>query len=571
MPHNAAFGRFVERCTRWLGAAISAAASVDVRCALVGCALVACGLVDVVHGQPAAPVGWTQVWNDEFEGGTLDAAKWQPETTTNPANNERQAYIPQQVSVSGGNMVITSENVPYGGKSYRSGRVHSVYTQRHGRWEIRADLPTSRGMWPAIWLLPDGNWPSQGEIDIMENRGTQTGLTSSAYHFGTNPPYFHDYRYGEQTTAKFGVSQNYHTGFHTYAVEWDAKKLRFFVDDVHYLTLFDSDMGGYLGRQTAQMRTILNTAVGGDFLGALQPNNTTVWPQQFLIDYVRVFNKNNDVIRLRNGDFDENGGSLTGWTTFGNRLNTNNVSVHNEAVDTGPASLKVFGQATGNTNYSGVSQGITVAAGQEVRATAESFIRSQDSLAGTGNTVQMKIEFYNDFGGKYGTSDLLQETAITIADAMSPNNAWRPHELSAVAPAGAVEARLAFVFSQPAAGGSGAVHIDDVAFRNLALPDVADANGDGNVDGFDLLKWQRQLGTTSPQGPTDGDFNFDGVVNSDDLDAWTAQFGDQPPTTAANVIVAEPSSGIAALIALAGLLVRSGAFAKADSKAQNPK
>jgi beta-glucanase (GH16 family) len=544
MPHNADVGEIVERATPFRVLALPL---------LMATALLGFSIAGVARAQ-TAHVGWTPVWNDEFEGATLDPAKWEPETTTNPANNERQAYIPQQVSVAGGNMVITSENIPYGGKQYRSGRVHSEYAQRHGRWEIRADLPTSRGMWPAIWLLPDASWPSQGEIDIMENRGTQTGLTSSAYHFGTNPPYFHDYRYGEQTTAKFGVSQNYHTGFHTYAVEWDAKKLRFFVDDVHYLTLYDADMGGYLGRQTAPMRTILNTAVGGDFLGALQPNSSTVWPQQFLIDYVRVFNKNGDVIRLRNGDFDENGGSLAGWTTFGNRLNTNNVSVHNEAIDTGPAALKLFGQANGNTNYSGVSQGITVAGGQEVRATAESFIRSQDSIAGTGNTVQMKIEFYSDFGGKYGTSDMLLETAITIADATSPNNAWRPHDLSAVAPAGAVEARLAFVFSQPAAGGGGAVHIDDVMFRNLALPDVADANGDGKVDGVDFLRWQRQVGSVSAQGPTDGDFNFDGQIDGADLQAWTEQFG--AGATGANLAVAEPSSAVAAMMAFAGLVIR---------------
>jgi len=498
--------------------------------------------------------GWTMVWNDEFEGSALDPARWTPETTTNPANNERQAYLPQQVTVANGKMVITSENIPHGGKQYRSGRVHSNYAQRLGRWEVRADLPTSRGMWPAIWLLPNTsqyNWPSQGEIDIMENRGNQPHLTSSAYHYGINPPYSHSYRYGEQTTARFGAPVDYHAGFHTYAVEWDETKLRLFVDDVHHLTIFNEDVGGFIGNQTAPMRTMLNTAVGGDFLGAFQPNSSTVWPQHFLIDYVRIFEKNDAPIRFQNGNFDKNDGSLAGWSVFGNQLNTNNVSAHNEAVLDGPAALKLFGQSNGVTNYSGVSQGISVSAGDEVQASAQSFIRALDSISASGNSVQMKIEFYSDFGGKHGTPALLNEVASTIANAASANDVWREHALSATAPAGAVEARLAFVFVQPAAGGAGAVHIDDVKFRNLNAPQVADADADGDVDGHDFLSWQIGSGNLNAQGPVDGDFNFDGRTDGDDLAIWQNQFGSGSDASPTQQSVPEPSSAALAIATLA--------------------
>ena len=507
----------------------------------------------------AATPGWTQVWNDEFGGSVVDAAKWTKEVTNTPANNELQAYTAGQVTVSGGNMVITSENIPTNGKPYRSGRVHSNFTKQFGRWEVRADLPTTRGMWPAIWLLPNTsqyNWPSQGEIDIMENRGNQPNLTSSAFHYGTNPPYNHQFRFGEQTTAKFGAPVNFHNGFHTYAVEWDATKTRFFVDDVNHLTIFNSDVGGFMGTQSAPMWTMLNTAVGGDFLQGALPDASTVWPQHFLIDYVRISERNDDPLRFRNGGFEQNGGGLGGWSVFGNLKDLNNVSVHNQAVHDGDAALKIFGQSAG-TNYSGVSQGITVAEGDSVEVDAMSFIRSQDSIAGTGNSVQMKIEFYNEFGGKYGTSAMLDEITTTIANASSPNDVWRAHEMSAVAPAGAVEARLAFVFTQPGAGNAGAVHIDNVSFKNLNLPNVADADGNGVVDGSDLLLWQLKLGTPDPSGPADGDFNFDGEVNQGDLEVWKEQSGGEGGGEAteqgAALQIPEPSTFALTLTTLVGL------------------
>jgi beta-glucanase (GH16 family) len=533
-------------------------------------AVVVAAIATLANAAAAQTTGWTQVWNDEFDGATLDASKWSPETTNTPSNNEQQAYRPSQVTVSGGNMVIKSEKIATGGKPYVSGRVHSNFAQRHGRWEIRADLPTSRGMWPAIWLLPNTsqyNWPSQGEIDIMENRGTQPNLTSSAYHYGTNPPYFHDYRFSEQTTSRFGTPVNYHTGFHTYAVEWDANKLRFFVDDVNHWTLYNSDIDNYLSRQTAPMQVLLNTAIGGDFLGDQQPDASSVFPQQFLIDYVRVYQKNNDPIVFRNGDFEENGGSLAGWSEFGNRVsnNHNNVSVHNQAAH-GDASLKLFGQFQGANNTSGVSQGNTVAAGDEVRAAAESFIRSQDSIAGTNNSVQMRIEFYSDFGGKRNSSTFLNEVTSTIANGSSAVNLWSPHELTAVAPAGAVEARLSLSFLQPGSAG-GAVHIDNVSFLNTRFNPAADADEDGDVDGDDLSLWQQNYGAAANLA---GDADADGDVDGADFLTWQQQLGagaaspSGEETSAA--AVPEPWSAAMAAAALVRLLSLPRAAAAPKSR-----
>jgi beta-glucanase (GH16 family) len=490
----------------------------------------------------AAPDGWTQVWSDEFDGSAVNTTNWRNLTWTQPHNNEQQAYVPAQAAVANGLLTITATNQPYGGKQYRSARLESNYSNQYGRWEIRAKLPSTKGTWPAIWLLPNVDqypWPSQGEIDILENRGQQPNLTSSAFHYG--PP--HQYQYDENTQARFGQSVNFHSGFHTYAVEWDAAKLRFFVDDINWYTLHDSDAGNKIS-QNAPMETVLNVAVGGDFFQEDgQPDGSSVWPQTMQVDYVRVFERDSNVpIKLSNGDFEANDGSLAGWSTFGNRPTTNNVSIHNQAAQ-GDAALKLFGQFTGGEKYSGVYQGISVAAGDEVRADVSRFLRSQDSIVGTSNSVLMQIEFYNAFGGKADTSAMLDRETLTIANGGSVNNAWESFQLSATAPANAVEARVALVFKQMNNGG-GAVHLDDLKFVNLSTLAAADFNLDGSVDAADLAVWQNAYGLSTGADREDGDADGDGDVDGRDFLAWQREL--TPAEGVSALSVPEPSASWAA-------------------------
>lgn len=508
-------------------------------------ALTASTLLDS-HFSVAATDAWTQIWADEFDGTAVNATNWRNLTWTNPHNNERQAYVPSQASVANGLLTITATNQPYGGKQYRSARLESKYSKQYGRWEIRAKLPSTKGTWPAIWLLPNAEqypWPSQGEIDIMENRGQQPTLTSAAFHYGPNWEN-HQYQYDENTAARFGQPVNYHDGFHTYAVEWDAQKIRYFIDEVNWYTLYDSDVDGTIS-QNAPMETILNVAVGGDFLGGSdqQPDGSSVWPQTMQVDYVRVFERDNSVpIKFANGDFETNDGSLAGWSTFGTVANTNNVSVHNEAAF-GEASLKLFGQFTGGTKYSGVTQGITVTAGDEIRADVSRFIRSQDSIVGTNNEVLLQIEFYNQFGAKADTTAMLDREILSIANGSSPNNAWQDFSLSATAPANAVEARIALVFKQVNNAG-GAVHLDNVRFLNLSTLSAADFNFDGVVDTTDLAIWQNGYGMTTGADREDGDANGDGAVDGRDYLLW--QRGITLPEAVSSVFVPEPSASWAA-------------------------
>ncbi len=414
---------------------------------------------------PEPPPKWRLVWSEDFDA--LDPDKWKLIDDSRPANASLQDYRPDQVSVKDGKLEILSASVHSRGLPYRSGKVVSRHAQRLGRWEVRARLPGGRGMWPAIRLRPDGSWPTAGGIDIMENRGDQPTITLSAFHWGTLNPDSYESFAVEQQMAIGGGLVSYADGYHVFACEWVGNQLRFYVDDVHHGTFYDDEVGYFLRNLSELMRLTIGTAVGGDFLPP--PDETTAWPQRLLVDWVRVYElaEQPGSRAFRNGGFDENGGSPAGWHIFGNRIDGNpNVLVHREAVRDGTHSLKISGQGIGEANYPGVSQGISVASGERVRARLSAFVRSEDDLTDPEDRAWMKIEFYNHWGDYFGGPAMLGVTERVIADAATPTDAWQDYVLEAVAPGGAVEARLTLVLGQ-ASDGPGAVHIDAVEFSRV--------------------------------------------------------------------------------------------------------
>ena len=434
------------------------------RLVLVGIAI---STASTAFAQETAPAGWRLAWSDDFD--VLDETKWRRADDDKPTNNSLHAYLPEQVSVADGKLVILSENKPAHGQPHRSGLVTSQRAQRCGRWEVRAQLPTTAGIWPAIWLLPDGPWPSEGEIDFMEYRGDRPALVTSAFHWGAAEPYQHDYHVVEHQAAIADQLVTYDREFHTFAVEWLPDQLRFFVDDLHHATFYSDECGDFFPKLTAPMRLVINTAVGGDY--CTPPDATTVWPQRLLVDWVRVYERDADkseepqAAALRNGDFEERGGSLAGWHVFGSRTDGQpNVQAYRGAVHSGRASLKVSGPGGGDENYSGVSQGVPVQGGDRVRAQLSAKVLSAESLANTDNRVTMKIEFYKNRGDYFGGPAMLATEERPVADAATVCDAWRECTVAATAPPGTVEARLSIVLAQKNQG-SGAVHIDDVTLK----------------------------------------------------------------------------------------------------------
>jgi beta-glucanase (GH16 family) len=251
----------------------------------------------VIPDQP----GWQLSWHDEFDGAAVDTANWNRLTLKNSQNNEKQYYLPEQASIVEGSLRITASKQSIEGKAYRSARLESKQKFPMGRFEARIDLPTGKGMWPAFWLLPNGTqWPTAGEIDIMENKGSQPTIVSSAYHFQRNAGPCcgqHEYRVHEYSKRENDVDVNFHSGFHVYAVEWEAKQLRFFVDGTLHYTLNESASVPIF---ESPMNIILNLAVGGDFDG--DPDTSTLFPQNMDVDYVRVWTPQTGVVGDYNGD-----------------------------------------------------------------------------------------------------------------------------------------------------------------------------------------------------------------------------------------------------------------------------
>ncbi|MEM8944986.1 MAG: glycoside hydrolase family 30 beta sandwich domain-containing protein [Planctomycetota bacterium] len=236
-----------------------------------------------------------------------------------------------------------------------------------------------------------------------------------------------------------------------------------------------------------------------------------------------------------NGEFEELGGSTQGWIDFGNAIG--NVSASDELVLTGEHSLKLFGQFNGSGNFSGVSQGISVQPGDVVKASANTFIDSLDSILGSANEVVMKIEFFDKFGGAFGTVDLIEEHQITIADGSSINDVWQDHTLIRTAPTEAEEARLVFYFFQ-SDNDSGAVYIDEALIEVVALA-ASDFDHDGDVDQDDLLVWQNAYGVD-----TTGDADGNGTTDGMDFLTWQAEFTGSLDAGSATLAVPEPTSVI---------------------------
>lgn len=240
---------------------------------------------------------WTLVWSDEFDyTGSLDSTKWGYDIGGHGwGNNELQYYTSEMlnVRVENGKMIIEAKRHEGSQPEYSSARVVSrgKGDWTYGRFEIRADIPSGRGTWPAIWMLPtewtygNGGWPDNGEIDIMEHVGynpniIHASLHSKAYNWPSNT----------QKTATINIP-NAQTNFHTYVLEWSPEKIEIYVDSIKYFTSENENLGWEKWPFDKDFHLILNIAVGGNWGGA-QGIDTTIFPQRMEIDYVKVYKKN---------------------------------------------------------------------------------------------------------------------------------------------------------------------------------------------------------------------------------------------------------------------------------------
>jgi len=254
------------------------------------------------NGMARSHPQWILTWSDEFnaaDGSPIDSQKWTAETGGKGwGNNELEYYTTstRNARQEKGTLVIEAIRENYTGsdgltRSYTSARLktQAKFSQAYGRFEVRLKMPAGQGIWPAFWMLGDDigaiGWPACGEIDIVENIGREPSMVHGTIH---GPGYSGAHGIG----APFTLPNNrrFRDKFHRFAVEWEPRQIRFYVDHHLYATRRPEDLpAGTKWVYDHPFFMILNLAVGGYWPGS--PDESTEFPQKMLVDYVRVYRR----------------------------------------------------------------------------------------------------------------------------------------------------------------------------------------------------------------------------------------------------------------------------------------
>ncbi|MDR1654205.1 MAG: family 16 glycosylhydrolase [Prevotellaceae bacterium] len=254
---------------------------------------------DALSGEEIELPGEFQlVWSDEFDGASYDAAIWSPQIAGGGfGNNELQYYTgnANNIFTRNGCLVLKAIKETYQNHAYTSGKIWTQSKKffKYGRVEARFKLPAGRGTWPAIWMMPQesvyGGWPNSGEIDIMEFVGYDANKIYGTVHRG-------DGSGGNGDGSSIYMDNP--DEFHKIRIDWEPGYIKWYMDDVLFHTYNNTFTNSAQWPFDRNFYVILNFAVGGNWGGA-QGIDQNIWPQEFLIDYVRVYQKP-DVSTLQN-------------------------------------------------------------------------------------------------------------------------------------------------------------------------------------------------------------------------------------------------------------------------------
>ena len=270
---------------------------------------------------------WQLVWSDEFDGNQLDRSKWDVDLGNGFFDYKTHSWVPgwgneelQYYTQEPGNLCVRDSLLyiralkePLHGCGYTSARIKTrrrdgtpLFTKRYGRFEFRAKVPWGKGLWPALWLLPQddayGTWAASGEIDVMEIVGERPQEYLGSIHFGSTFPkrslvtHVHPFADGGSVAD-----------FHVYAVEWEPGIIRWFVDGKQWAeqnfwwctsrlrggkgveAQGPADLHPWPAPFDQPFYLLMNVAVGGNFPGV--PNPATHFPAELVVDYVRVYDR----------------------------------------------------------------------------------------------------------------------------------------------------------------------------------------------------------------------------------------------------------------------------------------
>lgn len=254
-----------------------------------------------------ADAGWQLTFSDEFNGKTIDRTKWRFTdlwgNRTLSGNNEKQCYFPKAASQSGGNLhitatvgetpaasckgaafdlkyisgLLTTSGCPWYEKTAECQHLKG-FAQAFGYFEMRAKLPKGKGLWPAFWLVPlEGGTPP--EIDIMEALEHHPNTVYQTYHYL-------DAAGQHQKAGNVFEGPDFTTKYSTFGLDWQPGRLIWYIDGREVYRFENPAV------PVKKMYMLLNLAVGGYWPG--DPDATTTFPAEMLVDYVRVYKRVSD-------------------------------------------------------------------------------------------------------------------------------------------------------------------------------------------------------------------------------------------------------------------------------------
>lgn len=234
------------------------------------------------------------VFSDEFSGATIDRSVWNFGLGT---TNDNVHYYTDRIDnarLTSGMLQIIARKESYNGYAFTSAllQTKNVISWRYGRIEARMKMPAGDGFVPAFWLMPAddryGWWPCSGEIDIMEYPSTEVNKIYGTAHARAYSAFT-----GSAPKSASLMVQDAASAFHVYAVEWSPDTISYYVDQTKYHTVTNNHTGSPAWPFDTPFYIIVNLAVGGGWVGT--PGASTVFPAVMEIDYVRVYQKLDEI------------------------------------------------------------------------------------------------------------------------------------------------------------------------------------------------------------------------------------------------------------------------------------
>lgn len=227
---------------------------------------------------------YTLVWSDEFNGSSLDSSNWNYNIGGHGwGNHEQEYYTDRNASVGNGYLVIHGKAEQVDSNGYTSARITTKgkHEFQYGKIEARIKIPAGQGLWPAFWMLGANidqvDWPSCGEIDIMEH------INADSVFYGT-------LHWVNNEKVSAGNHINAAPGdFHVYGIEWNADSISWLLDNKNFHSVQIKNNINSTEEFHKPFFILLNLAIGGDWPGQTVDQSKIL--AEMLVDYVRVYQK----------------------------------------------------------------------------------------------------------------------------------------------------------------------------------------------------------------------------------------------------------------------------------------